>query len=53
MGRWDSKEKRDSYREEFNRKIGKIMLVSAFIGLAFYLAYIIPDFVPNSFEFVK
>ena len=47
MGRWDDREKRDSNREEFNRKIGKIMLISAFIGLAFYLAYIIPEFMPS------
>jgi len=52
MGRWDSKERRDSDREEFNRKIGKIMVISAVLGLAFYLAYIIPDFVPNSFGLV-
>lgn len=49
MGRWDDREKRDSNREEFNRKIGKIMLISTFIGLAFYLAYIIPEFMPISF----
>ena len=55
MGRFDDKERRDSNREEFNRKIGKFMLISAITGLAFYLAYIIPDFIPNSFglEFVK
>ena len=53
MEKWDDKEKRDSNREEFNRKIGKFMLISTLTGLAFYLAYIIPDFIPNSFEFVK
>jgi len=55
MGRFDDKERRDSNREEFNRKLGKLMLISAITGLAFYLAYIIPDFIPNSFglEFVK
>ncbi len=53
MRRWDSKEKRDSNREEFNRKIGKIMLISAFVGLGFYLSYILPEFFPNSLEFVK
>ena len=49
MGRWDDKERRDSNREEFSRKIGKFMVISAFIGLAFYLAYIIPEFMPASF----
>ena len=55
MGRWDDKEKRDSNREEFKRKIGKFMLFSSLTILAFYVAYIIPDFIPNSFglEFVK
>ncbi|GFN40007.1 MAG: hypothetical protein YK1309IOTA_1090010 [Marine Group I thaumarchaeote] len=53
MGKWDDREKRDSNREEFNHKIGKFMLISVFIGLAFYLSYIIPEFFPNSFEFVK
>jgi len=53
MGRFDDKEKRDSGREEFNRKIGKFFLISAFTGLGFYLAYIIPEFIPSSFEFVK
>jgi len=38
MSRWDDKEKRDSNREEFNHKIGKIMIISAIAGLAFYLA---------------
>ena len=55
MDRWDKKENRDTNQETFNRKIGKFMLISAIVGLAFYLAYIIPDFIPNSFglEFVK
>ena len=53
LRRWDDKERRDSNREESKRKIGKIMLISSLIGLAFYLAYLIPDFVPNSFGFVK
>ena len=53
MRRWDDKEKRDSNREEFNHKIGKFMLISVFVGFAFYLSYIIPEFFPNSFEFVK
>ena len=52
MGKWDDREKRDSNRAEFNHKIGKFMLFSAFIGLAFYLAYLIPEFIPNSFGFV-
>jgi len=38
MGKWDDEENRESNREEFNRKIGKFMLISAVIGLAFYLA---------------
>ena len=49
MGKWDDRERRDSNREEFNHKIGKIMIISALIGLAFYLAYIIPEFLPASF----
>ena len=55
MDKWDKKEHRDSNREALNHKIGKFMLISAFVVLAFYLAYIIPDFIPNSFglEFVK
>jgi len=55
MRRWDDKEKRDSNREEFNHKIGKYMLISTLTVFAFYLAYIIPEFFPNSFglEFVK
>jgi len=53
MGKWDDREKRDLNREEFNRKIGKYMLISVFIGLAFYLSYIIPEFFPDSLEFVK
>jgi len=53
LRRWDDREKRDSNREEFSRKIGKIMVISALIGLAFYLAYIIPEFFLSSFEFVK
>ena len=55
MRRWDDKEKHDSNREEFNHKIGKYMLISTLIVFAFYLAYIIPEFFPNSFglEFVK
>ena len=51
--RWDDKEKRETNREEFNHKIGKFMLISVFIWLAFYLSYLIPEFFPNSFEFVK
>ena len=50
MRRWDNNEKRDSDREARNHKIGKFMLISALTCLAFYLAYIIPDFIPNSFE---
>ena len=53
MRRWDDKEKCDSNREKRNHKIGKFMLISVFIGLAFYLSYIIPEFFPNSFEFLK
>ena len=53
MGRWDSKERRDSNRETFNQKVGKIMVISAIVGLGFYLAYIIPEFLPNSSAFVK
>jgi len=53
LKKWDNEEKRDSQREEFNRKIGKFMLISVFIGLAFYLSYIIPEFFPDSLEFVK
>ncbi len=41
MGRFDDKERRDSNREEFNRKIGKILFISSVIGLAYYLAFII------------
>ncbi|MCH7648770.1 MAG: hypothetical protein IIA83_09205 [Thaumarchaeota archaeon] len=53
MRSWDDKEKRDSNREKRNHKIGKYMLISVLIGLAFYLSYIIPEFFPNSLEFVK
>jgi len=42
MKNWDNKERRDSNREEFNRKVGKFLLISAIIGFAFYLAYIVP-----------
>jgi len=38
MGRWDDREKRDSNREEFSRKIGKFMVISALTSFAFYLA---------------
>ena len=44
MGRWDDKENRDSNREEINRKIGKYILFLSLTGLAFYLAYLIPEF---------
>jgi len=50
LKKWDEKENRDSNREESNRRIGKFLLISAFVGLAFYLAYIIPEFFPNSFQ---
>ena len=53
MRAWDDKEKRESNREEFNHKIGKFLLISVLIGSAFYLSYIIPEFFPNSLEFVK
>ena len=53
MRRWDDKEKRNSNREELNHKIGKFLLISVFVGSAFYLSYIIPEFFPNSLEFVK
>ena len=53
MGKWDDRERHDSNREEFNRKIGKIMVISALVGLGFYLSYILPEFFPNSLEFVK
>ena len=53
MEKWDDKENRNSNQEEFNHKIGKFLLVSFFIGLAFYLSYILPEFFPNSLEFVK
>ena len=53
MRSWDDKEKRDSNREKRNHKIGKYMLISTLIGSAFYLSYIIPEFFPNSLEFVK
>jgi len=55
LKKWDDKEKQDSNREEFNHKIGKYMLISTLTVFAFYLAYIIPEFFPNSFglEFVK
>jgi len=35
---WDDKEKRDSNQEEFNRRVGKFLLISVVIGLAYYLA---------------
>jgi len=38
MRKWDDKEKRDSNREEFSRKIGKFMVISAVLSLGFYLA---------------
>jgi len=38
MRSWDNKERRDSNQEEFNQKIGKFMVISAVIGLAYYLA---------------
>lgn len=38
MDKWDSEENRESNREELNRKVGKFMLISAVIGLAYYLA---------------
>jgi len=38
MRKWDDEENRESNREEFNRKIGKFMLISAIIGLGYYLA---------------
>ncbi len=53
MEKWDDKENRNSNHEEFNHKIGKFLLISVLIGSAFYLSYIIPEFFPNSFEFVK
>lgn len=34
MKKWDDREK----REEFSRKIGKFMVISAVIGLGYYLA---------------
>jgi len=55
LKKWDSEEKKDSNREKRNHKIGKYMLISTLTVSAFYLAYIIPEFFPNSFglEFVK
>jgi len=44
MDEWDRKERRDSNREALNRKIGKYMLISSLTVLAFYLAYLIPEF---------
>jgi len=44
MDKWDKKEKRDSDREAVNHKIGKYMLISSLTVLAFYLAYLIPEF---------
>ena len=38
MQNWDDKEERDSNREELNRKVGKFLLISATVGLAYYLA---------------
>jgi len=38
MRKWDDEENRESNREEFNRKIGKFMLISAIIGLGYYFA---------------
>jgi len=38
MRKWDDEENRESNCEEFNRKIGKFMLISAIIGLGYYLA---------------
>ena len=38
MNRWDDEEKRDPNREELNRKIGKFMVISAMMGLGYYLA---------------
>ena len=44
MDDWDKKEKRDSDREAFNHKIGKYMIISSLTALAFFLAYLIPEF---------
>lgn len=38
MRSWDDKERRDSNREELNQKIGKFLLISATVGLVYYLA---------------
>jgi len=38
MRNWDDKEKRDSNQEEFNRRVGKFLLISATVGLTYYLA---------------
>jgi len=43
MDRWDGKEKRDSKKEEFNRKIGKILFFGGLTLMVIYIADIISD----------
>lgn len=47
MDEWDEKERRSSDREAVNHKIGKYLLFLTLIGTAFYMAYLIPEFIPK------